>query len=90
MALTGWGSLEDRQKAEAAGFDVHLVKPVEPERLRDIVFNSWTVAAAWSRHGPVTFILHPILQMPLDPLAILGPDSLIAYRVASMRAGERR
>jgi CheY-like chemotaxis protein/two-component sensor histidine kinase len=37
VALTGWGSVEDRQKAEAAGFDVHLVKPVEPERLRAIV-----------------------------------------------------
>ncbi len=39
VALTGWGSLEDRQKAEAAGFDVHLVKPIEPERLRDIVYG---------------------------------------------------
>jgi CheY-like chemotaxis protein len=29
VALTGWGQDEDRQKSKAAGFDAHLVKPVE-------------------------------------------------------------
>ena len=29
VALTGYGQLEDRQKARAAGFDDHLVKPVD-------------------------------------------------------------
>jgi CheY-like chemotaxis protein len=29
VALTGWGQDEDRQKSRAAGFDHHLVKPVE-------------------------------------------------------------
>ena len=33
IALTGYGQTEDRQRALAAGFDDHLVKPVEPERL---------------------------------------------------------
>jgi CheY-like chemotaxis protein len=29
IALTGWGQDEDRQKSSDAGFDAHLVKPVE-------------------------------------------------------------
>jgi CheY-like chemotaxis protein len=29
IALTGWGSREDKQKALDAGFDVHLTKPVD-------------------------------------------------------------
>jgi CheY-like chemotaxis protein/two-component sensor histidine kinase len=30
-ALTGWGQEEDRRKSSEAGFDIHLVKPVEAE-----------------------------------------------------------
>ena len=29
VALTGWGQAEDRRRAREAGFDEHLVKPVE-------------------------------------------------------------
>jgi CheY-like chemotaxis protein len=28
IALTGWGQDEDRRKSQEAGFDGHLVKPV--------------------------------------------------------------
>ena len=33
IALTGWGAEEDRQLAHEAGFDHHLVKPVDPAML---------------------------------------------------------
>ena len=33
MALTGYGQREDRERAIAAGFDDHLVKPVDPTAL---------------------------------------------------------
>ncbi len=33
VALTGWGQQEDRQKSSDAGFDAHLVKPVDPQAL---------------------------------------------------------
>jgi signal transduction histidine kinase/CheY-like chemotaxis protein len=33
IALTGWGTPEDKRKALAAGFDVHLTKPVAAEDL---------------------------------------------------------
>ena len=29
VALTGWGQEEDRRRSEKAGFDAHLVKPVD-------------------------------------------------------------
>jgi len=33
VALTGWGQEEDRQKSREAGFNTHLVKPVDDEVL---------------------------------------------------------
>jgi len=33
VALTGYGQAEDRQMALAAGFDAHMTKPVDPEKL---------------------------------------------------------
>jgi PAS domain S-box-containing protein len=33
IALTGWGQEEDRQRSRAAGFDHHMVKPVDPAAL---------------------------------------------------------
>ena len=37
VALTGYGSEEDRQRALAAGFDYHLVKPVDLDTLEGLV-----------------------------------------------------
>ena len=34
VAMTGYGQAEDRQRAREAGFALHLVKPVEPDALR--------------------------------------------------------
>ncbi len=33
VAITGWGQDADKQKSKEAGFDVHLVKPVDPAEL---------------------------------------------------------
>lgn len=33
VALTGYGQPDDRQRAMEAGFDAHLVKPVDPDDL---------------------------------------------------------
>ena len=46
VALTGWGQAEDRQRSEAAGFDAHLVKPV------DVAELTRTMAALWGRQHP--------------------------------------
>jgi len=37
VALTGWGQEEDKNRSKAAGFDRHLVKPVEPAMLEKIL-----------------------------------------------------
>lgn len=37
VALTGWGQEADRERSKHAGFDHHLVKPVELERLRRLL-----------------------------------------------------
>jgi CheY-like chemotaxis protein len=37
LAMTGYGQNSDRQRSEEAGFDHHLVKPVEPQKLRDLL-----------------------------------------------------
>jgi PAS domain S-box-containing protein len=36
-ALTGWGQQEDRRRTAEAGFDHHLVKPIEPELLEQLL-----------------------------------------------------
>ena len=36
IAVTGWGQEDDRRKSTAAGFDGHLVKPVDPETLEEL------------------------------------------------------
>ena len=33
IAQTGWGQAEDRRRTREAGFDHHLVKPVDPNSL---------------------------------------------------------
>ncbi len=37
VAVTGYGQPADRKRAEAAGFDEHMVKPVEPTALQDFL-----------------------------------------------------
>jgi PAS domain S-box-containing protein len=37
IAMTGYGMDEDRQRSRDAGFDHHLVKPVDPEALRTLL-----------------------------------------------------
>jgi len=39
VAVTGWGQKEDRRRTEEAGFDHHVVKPVEPAALLHIIEN---------------------------------------------------
>jgi CheY-like chemotaxis protein len=33
IAVTGWGQEHDRKRTKDAGFDLHLVKPVDPQVL---------------------------------------------------------
>jgi len=37
VALSGYGQPEDRERSAQAGFDGHVVKPVEPDELMRLV-----------------------------------------------------
>ena len=37
VAVTGWGQEEDMRRSHEAGFDYHLVKPVEPQALMKLL-----------------------------------------------------
>jgi CheY-like chemotaxis protein len=37
VALTGWGQDDDKARARAAGFDHHLTKPADPDKLQQLV-----------------------------------------------------
>jgi CheY-like chemotaxis protein len=37
IALTGWGQEEDRRRSQAAGFDYHLIKPVDAGALQTLL-----------------------------------------------------
>jgi PAS domain S-box-containing protein len=46
VAITGWGQDEDREQSRAAGFDQHLVKPVDHAELRRVVGSARPRASA--------------------------------------------
>ena len=46
VAITGYGQDEDRRRSRTAGFDAHMVKPVNPDELVKLVES-----AARSRQG---------------------------------------
>ena len=37
IAVSGYGREEDRRRAETAGFDAHLTKPIEPDVLHSLL-----------------------------------------------------
>ncbi|WP_425398799.1 PAS domain S-box protein [Aeoliella sp.] len=41
FALTGYGQLEDRERALAAGFDAHLVKPIDLNELQQTIARAF-------------------------------------------------
>ena len=45
IAMTGYGQDQDRRRARRAGFDHHLVKPVDPEALRRLLALAPTLSA---------------------------------------------
>ena len=40
VAVTGYGQESDRRQSREAGFDHHLVKPVQPGFLRDLIASA--------------------------------------------------
>jgi CheY-like chemotaxis protein len=47
IALTGWGQEHDLERTRAAGFDHHLLKPIDPDSLSQL-FVTWS-RGSWTR-----------------------------------------
>jgi two-component system, sensor histidine kinase len=52
IALTGYGAPEQRAQALAAGFDLHIVKPVEPDRLAMLLEEYAATPPSSARQSP--------------------------------------
>ncbi len=52
IALTGWGQINDRQRASQAGFDHHLVKPVDYDMLMACLQNTGAASIADRQGSP--------------------------------------
>jgi PAS domain S-box-containing protein len=46
VAITGWGQEDDRERSNAAGFDLHLVKPVDHDELLRLIGSARPRASA--------------------------------------------
>ena len=42
IAVTGWGQERDRQRTAAAGFDAHIVKPVDALAIQTMLYDART------------------------------------------------
>ena len=51
VALTGWGQDSDRRRSREAGFDSHLVKPLDLETLTDLLARLPSSAASAAGRG---------------------------------------
>ena len=54
IALTGWGQDEDRRRSREVGFDSHLVKPLDPEALSNMLARLPAVSHAAGEVIPST------------------------------------
>ena len=52
VALTGWGQEEDRQRSREAGFNAHMVKPVDHDALLKLLDSLESIQKA--RSHPTT------------------------------------
>jgi DNA-binding response OmpR family regulator len=52
IALTGWGQPDDRARSLAAGFDHHVVKPVDPSLLQRLLAMPREESEAEKKTGP--------------------------------------
>ena len=50
LAITGWGQKEDIQRAVNAGFNFHMTKPADPERVEQLVRDFLATRGTGSDH----------------------------------------
>ena len=64
VALTGYGQETDRRRTTAAGFDHHLVKPVDLEELRRLVATGRSIERRTRSHDTASFLQNNYEPVP--------------------------
>ncbi len=59
VALTGYGRARDHEKAIKAGFDIHLVKPLDPDELLRAVAEKYITVSSYEKSGGEKQTLSP-------------------------------
>src|SRR5438445_8724700 len=90
IAVTGWGEETDRRRSVEAGFDEHLVKPVEMEQ----ILRGHQEAAAGGGRAPINAVtpgLHGIDRRTIqDPLILVVRSAVKQAGVQPFRGGSCR
>src|SRR5947208_15693062 len=75
VAISGYGQPLDRQRAQAAGFDAHLVKPVDTDHLRTVLAELTPASPP-----PAMAVLGRCVSMPADdsPLHMPSTEDTVA------------
>ena len=84
VALTGWGQEEDRRRSQEAGFDHHIVKPVDPFALEKLLDR----LEAKTRTCFPTSSADLINQVP-PPCPSMGPRLLMRGPPSGESSGRR-
>jgi signal transduction histidine kinase/DNA-binding response OmpR family regulator len=76
VALTGYGQPSDRQRGRDAGFDEHLLKPVDPALLGELIARAPPLPpaagpAAADSGSPGVFVAEPLSGNDVSPTAML-------------------
>lgn len=54
IAATGYGGEQDRRRSREVGFDYHLVKPVDPDYLHEVLASRASQERFRNAHVPIT------------------------------------
>ena len=74
VAMTGYGQETDRQKSKEAGFDHHLVKPVDFGELRNILADGRYDGVIASASSPERVAQ---LRMVVEEVRRAGPEGMV-------------
>src|SRR5262249_41796898 len=84
IAITGYGAARDRERSAEAGFDAHLIKPVDAEQLLAILGHMRrpaqerpaTVSGGVSRPLRLSGSWRAVGARSLDPIGVAVPAEL--------------
>lgn len=88
VAVTGWGQENDKARAIAAGFNHHFTRPVEPEKLTDLLRSPVPAMNPPTPQPPEPAAKHPLNLQLLNELChdLRGPLGALGTWIQVLRA----